>query len=105
MSYGDFGRSLSAVSPNHFALYGLMAVNVLVFGLIVAALAGVAVWLQVAVLLWGRKDRRFPLMTLEWPEEAGSRLEGKERLTLEDTPAEPQMPPALAAQPQSNPAE
>ncbi len=79
--------------------------SVLVFGLIVAALAGIAVWLQVAVLLWGRKDRRFPLMTLEWPEEAGSRLEGKERITLENAPAGPEMPPVLAAQPQSNPAE
>jgi hypothetical protein len=29
---------------------------------------------------------RFKLMTLEWPEEAGTRIEGKERIKLEDTP-------------------
>lgn len=79
--------------------------SVLVLGLIVAAIAGVAVWLQVAQLLWGKQDRRFPLMTLEWPDEAGSRIEGKDRITLEDAAAEPDVPPVLAAQPQSNPAE
>jgi TRAP-type mannitol/chloroaromatic compound transport system permease small subunit len=63
--------------------------SVLVFGLIVAAMAGIAVWLQVAMLLWSRDSRRFPLMTLEWPEEAGSKIEGKERIKLEDAPVEP----------------
>ncbi len=70
--------------------------SVLVAGLIVATLAGVAVWLQVAMLLWGNQDRRFPLMTLDWPEEAGSKIEGKERIKLEDAPAEPALPPVLA---------
>jgi hypothetical protein len=70
---------------------------VLVAGLIVAMLAGVAVWLQVALLLWGDRDRRFPLMTLEWPEEAGSKVEGKERIKLDDAPAQPPMPPMLAS--------
>jgi TRAP-type mannitol/chloroaromatic compound transport system permease small subunit len=58
--------------------------SVLVLGLVVAALSGVAVWLQVAIVLWGPQNARFPLMTLEWPEEAGTKIEGKERLDLEE---------------------
>jgi TRAP-type mannitol/chloroaromatic compound transport system permease small subunit len=58
--------------------------SVLVFGLVVAALSGVAVWLQVAIVLWGPQNVRFPLMTLDWPEEAGEKIEGKERIKLED---------------------
>ena len=57
--------------------------SVLVAGLIIAALSGVAVWLQVAIVLWGPQNARFPLMTLEWPEEAATKIEGKERLDLE----------------------
>ena len=57
--------------------------SILVAGLIIAALSGVAVWLQVVIVLWGPQNVRFPLMTLEWPEEAGSTIEGKERLDLE----------------------
>jgi TRAP-type mannitol/chloroaromatic compound transport system permease small subunit len=58
--------------------------SVLVFGLVVAAISGIAVWLQVAIVLWGPQNIRFPLMTLEWPEEEGSKIEGKERIKLED---------------------
>jgi TRAP-type mannitol/chloroaromatic compound transport system permease small subunit len=58
--------------------------SVLVFGLIVAMLSGVAVWLQVAIVLWGPRNVRFPLMTLDWPEEAGSKIEGKDRIELEE---------------------
>jgi TRAP-type mannitol/chloroaromatic compound transport system permease small subunit len=58
--------------------------SVLVAGLIIAVLSGVAVWLQVAIVLWGPQNVRFPLMTLEWPEEAGSTIEGKERIDLEE---------------------
>ena len=58
--------------------------SVLMFGLIVAALSGVAVWLQVAMVLWGPQNIRFPLMTLDWPEEEGEKIEGKERIKLED---------------------
>jgi TRAP-type mannitol/chloroaromatic compound transport system permease small subunit len=58
--------------------------SVLVVGLIVAVLSGVAVWLQVAIVLWGPQDIRFPLMTLDWPEEEGEKIEGKERIKLED---------------------
>jgi TRAP-type mannitol/chloroaromatic compound transport system permease small subunit len=57
--------------------------SVLAAGLIIAALSGVAVWLQVVIVLWGPQNVRFPLMTLEWPEEAGSTIEGKERIDLE----------------------
>ncbi len=57
--------------------------TVLAFGLIVAVLAGIAVWLQVAIVLFGPRNARFPLMTLEWPEETGTMIEGKERLDLD----------------------
>ena len=59
--------------------------SVLVAGLIVAAIAGIAVWLQVVVVLFGKVERRFPLMTLDWPEEAGTKIEGKERVKLEES--------------------
>jgi TRAP-type mannitol/chloroaromatic compound transport system permease small subunit len=58
--------------------------GILVVGLVTATLAGIAVWLQVALLMWGKRVKRFPLMTLEWPEEAGSKVEGKERIVLDD---------------------
>jgi TRAP-type mannitol/chloroaromatic compound transport system permease small subunit len=57
--------------------------SILVFGLVVAALSGVAVLLQVAIVLWGPQNVRFPLMTLEWPEE-GAKIEGKDRIKLEE---------------------
>jgi TRAP-type mannitol/chloroaromatic compound transport system permease small subunit len=56
---------------------------VLVFGLITALLAGIAVWLQTAVVLFGPQNTRYKLMTLEWPEEEGGFVEGKERMDLE----------------------
>jgi TRAP-type mannitol/chloroaromatic compound transport system permease small subunit len=61
--------------------------SILVFGLIVAVIAGIAVWLQVVLALWGDPNRRFKLMTLEWPEEAGSGVEGKQRVKLDDDDA------------------
>ena len=60
-----------------------MIKGVLVFGLIVALLAGIAVWLQVAIALFGPKHWRFDLMTIEWPEASGASVEGKERMDLE----------------------
>ena len=60
-----------------------MIKSVLVIGLIVALLAGIAVWLQVAIALFGPKHWRFDLMTIEWPEETGASVEGKERMELE----------------------
>jgi TRAP-type mannitol/chloroaromatic compound transport system permease small subunit len=65
--------------PHRFIIKG-----VLTFGLIVAALAGVAVWLQVVFALWGPQNVRFKLMTIEWPEEEGTMIEGKKRLELDD---------------------
>jgi len=56
--------------------------SVLAFGLITALIAGIAVWLQVYAVLFGPQDIRYPLMTLEWPEEEGTMIEGKERLDL-----------------------
>jgi TRAP-type mannitol/chloroaromatic compound transport system permease small subunit len=58
--------------------------TVLVLGILMVIIAGIAVWLQVAIVLWGPQDLRFPLMTIEWPEEAGSKIEGKTRLELAD---------------------
>ena len=58
--------------------------TVLVLGILMVIIAGIAVWLQVVIVLWGPQDLRFPLMTIEWPEEAGSKIEGKERLELAD---------------------
>ncbi len=74
--------SASTVGLSHrWVIKGIM-----VFGLFVAVCAGIAVWLQVVYVLWGPQGVRFKLMTLEWPEEAGTRIEGKERIKLEDTP-------------------
>jgi TRAP-type mannitol/chloroaromatic compound transport system permease small subunit len=58
--------------------------TVLLGGLITALLAGIAVWLQTVILLWGPQDLRFELMTIEWPEEEGTMIEGKERIKLEE---------------------
>jgi TRAP-type mannitol/chloroaromatic compound transport system permease small subunit len=57
--------------------------SVLVIGLVVAMVAGIAAWLQVATILWGPRELRFPLMTLEWPEE-DKKVEGKARVKLEE---------------------
>ena len=58
--------------------------SVLVLGLVMAAVAGIAVWLQVVIVLWGGSKVRFPLMTLEWPEEEGTMIEGKKRVELDE---------------------
>jgi TRAP-type mannitol/chloroaromatic compound transport system permease small subunit len=63
--------------------------TVLVVGLIVAAIAGFAIWLQTVIVLFGPQDLRFPLMTLDWPEEE-VRIEGKERVVLDAAADEPQ---------------
>ena len=46
---------------------------VLFFGLVVALLSGIAVWLQTVIVLFGPRDLRFQLMTLEWPEDIDAR--------------------------------
>ncbi|MGI9388371.1 MAG: TRAP transporter small permease subunit [Methyloligellaceae bacterium] len=57
--------------------------SVLVAGLIMAVVAGIAVWLQVAIALFGARHHRCPLMTLEWPEDGEMKVEGKARLDLD----------------------
>jgi len=78
-SYAMGEQSASTVGLTHRWIIK----SVLVFGLIVAGIAGIAVWLQAALVLFGDPNRRFPLMTLEWPEERGSKIEGKERVSLD----------------------
>ncbi|HEY5646485.1 MAG TPA: TRAP transporter small permease subunit [Pseudomonadales bacterium] len=76
-----------AISEVSASLVGLshrwIIKSVLAFGLVMAVVAGLSVWLQVAIALFGPRNARFPLMTLDWPEEAGSSVEGKERLDLD----------------------
>lgn len=50
--------------------------TVFVVGLILAVLSGIAVWLETAILLFGRTTQRFDLMTLDWPGEEGNRRIG-----------------------------
>ncbi len=57
--------------------------TIFLFGLVVAMIAGIAVWLQVAMVLFGPQHWRYPLMTLEWPEDVGAKTEGKERLDMD----------------------
>ena len=57
--------------------------TVLIIGLAVAIVAGIAAWLQVVTILWGPQGLRFPLMTLDWPE-TEQKIEGKTRVKLED---------------------
>jgi len=83
----DYVQASYAVQEGSVSTVGLpyrwMIKSVLVIGLVVALLAGIAAWLQVATILWGSGHLRFPLMTLEWPEE-DRKIEGKERVKLED---------------------
>ena len=53
--------------------------SVLVFGVAAAGIAGIAVWLQSALVLFGPKELRFELMTLEWPEDQEKRIEAGRR--------------------------
>ncbi|MGI9523923.1 MAG: TRAP transporter small permease subunit [Hyphomicrobiaceae bacterium] len=63
--------------------------SVLVVGLILVVLAGLAVWLQSFQILFGEPNRRFNLMTIEWPEEQGTMIEGKKRIELDDDDTTP----------------
>ncbi|MBT4689108.1 MAG: TRAP transporter small permease subunit [Rhodospirillaceae bacterium] len=58
--------------------------SILCVGLIVALASGIAVWLQTILVVFGPKDMRFELMTLEWPENMGGGVEGYERMVLAD---------------------
>ena len=57
---------------------------VLAIGLILVLLAGLAAWLQVWIALFTDPNKRFDMMTLEWPEEEGTMIEGKKRIELDD---------------------
>ncbi len=74
--------------------------SVLVVGLVLCVIAGFAVWLQTLLVLWGEPGRRFDLMTLEWPEEEGTMIEGKRRIELDD-----EVPPPPAVSGAKQPAE
>jgi TRAP-type mannitol/chloroaromatic compound transport system permease small subunit len=79
--------AVGEVSPSAIGLsHRWIIKSFLVAGLLIALVAGIAVLLQVAYILWGDENKRFPLMTLEWPEEAGSTIEGKRRISLDDAP-------------------
>ena len=78
-SYGVSEQSASTVGLHHRWIIK----SVLVFGLVIATISGIAAWLQVVTILWGPREARFPLMTLDWPEEE-TRIEGKQRVRLED---------------------
>jgi len=58
--------------------------TVLASGLVFVLMAGFAVWLQTVTVLWGNREHRYPLMTMEWPEFAGNTIEGKRRLVLDE---------------------
>lgn len=83
----DYVLASYAVQEGSVSTVGLpyrwMIKSVMVIGLVVALVAGAAAWLQVATILWGPRELRFSLMTLEWPEE-DRKIEGKERVKLED---------------------
>ena len=57
--------------------------TILACGLLVAAIAGFAVWLQAFLALAAPRELRYELMTLEWPEGVGDTFEGKERMSVD----------------------
>ena len=83
----DYAHSSYVVNEVSASTVGLshrwIIKSVLVFGLCIAVVSGIAAWLQVVTILWGPRELRFPLMTLDWPEE-DAKIEGKERVRLED---------------------
>ena len=79
VGYFAFGYAYDAwlvgeISPSTVGLhYRWIIKSVLVIGLIVAAASGFAVALQAALVLFGPKELRFELMTLDWPEDQEAR--------------------------------
>lgn len=84
----EFAQDSYAIGEISASLVGLshrwIIKTVLVIGLVTALIAGIAVWLQVAIVLFGPQGIRFPLSTIEWPEETGKFIEGKKRLELDE---------------------
>ncbi|MGH7278712.1 MAG: TRAP transporter small permease subunit [Candidatus Rokuibacteriota bacterium] len=68
-SYLVLEKSASTVGLS----YRFIIKTVLVFGMFVALLSGIAVWLQTVLVLFGPRELRFRLMTLEWPEDQAAR--------------------------------
>lgn len=83
----DYVLASYAVQEGSVSTVGLpyrwLIKSVLLIGLVVALFSGFSAWLQVVTILWGPRELRFSLMTLEWPEE-DRKIEGKERVKLED---------------------
>jgi TRAP-type mannitol/chloroaromatic compound transport system permease small subunit len=59
---------------------------IMAFGFLMIIVAGITVWLEMYAVLFLPQNWRFPLSTLEWPEEEGATIEGKQRLDLDETP-------------------
>lgn len=68
-SFAVMEKSASTVGLS----YRWVIKSVLVLGLLTAFVSGVAVWLQTVIVLFGPKELRFKLMTLEWPEDVEKR--------------------------------
>jgi TRAP-type mannitol/chloroaromatic compound transport system permease small subunit len=83
----DYVHSSFMVNEGSVSTVGLshrwVIKSVLVIGLGVAVIAGIAAWLQVVTILWGPQELRFPLLTLDWPE-SEQKIEGKTRVKLEN---------------------
>lgn len=83
----DYVHSSFVIGEGSVSTVGLgnrwMIKSALVIGLVVAATAGIAAWLQVVTILWGPQGLRFPLLTLDWPD-TEQKIEGKTRVKLED---------------------
>jgi hypothetical protein len=98
----DYVHSSFVVGEGSVSTVGLgnrwMIKGVLVIGLLVAAIAGFAAWLQVVTILWGPQGLRFPLLTLDWPE-TEQKIEGKTRVKLEDEYGLQLSEPAVLADP------
>jgi len=108
INYVMSSYAVGEVSPSAIGLsHRWIIKGILVIGLIVALIAGIAVWLQIVYLIWGDDSKRFDLMTLEWPEEAGAKIEGKTRISLDDAPdTAPATPiPGMTPSPPQKPAE
>lgn len=57
--------------------------TIMTLGLCVALVAGFSVWLQAFLALTAPREMRYELMTLEWPEDVGGFIEGKERMDVD----------------------
>ena len=63
--------------------YRYIIKTILTLGLLVAIIAGIGIWIQSFLTLFAPEGTRFELMTLEWPEDEGSTIEGKERMDVD----------------------